>query len=203
LNANYRQIFSDEISADFGGSVLDVIEYRRHQGLRERLEASPYREGNAHARYKFTSDSTLEFATIHGHRSADGLWRHEYTTGLWNHSFFGPRINAHLEVGYRSNFVSNDIFGHMGIGYYSRVWEITWDETGAYESYKHEKNLYPVVSDIELSYYFSKTFYASLSFEHAIDNHATLYSGFLKMGYRFGNREVPNVRDTAPVRGAL
>jgi hypothetical protein len=100
-------------------------------------------------------------------------------------------------------FVSNDFLLVLGGGYYSNKWELTLDETLRWSSYDNGTFLRPRITELNLAHYLSKSIYATLSFENAMDAQKTINTAFFKIGYRFGSRETAPLRDGAPPRGKL
>ena len=188
--------FSTEVS----GTSIDSLQYQRRQGIRERLKASPYREGSGKLQYNLNSVTSVSADTIHGLRSDDDRWLHEYSLTSYVSALFSPNFSGQTTVGFRNNFVSDDYFAKLILGYYSNRWEISLNEYLAYEKYSDStKSLVPIVSEANIYYFFQKDFFFSGSFEYAWDSDATLMSGFFKVGYSFGSRDTPSVRNAAPL----
>lgn len=198
LYLNYWREISSTLSFDASGAIIDALEYQRRQGIRERLKASPYREASARIFYNLTTTTQLSLESIHGLRTADSEWKHEYSLTTYTSSLFSPQFSAQATLGYRNNFVSDDYFGRLVLAYYSRKWEVSLNEYAAHEKYSSTKKLIPIVSELNLYHFFWKDLFASISFEHAWDSDAQYMSGFFKVGYNFGSRDTPMVRNAAP-----
>ncbi len=188
-----------------GGSyqVIDAIEYRHRQGIRERLESSPYQQLALQADYKLSSTNQWGGTMIHGRRSQDQLWKHEYSlTGHWR-GLASKHLNLWTTFGYRDQFISHDLFTALRLGYFAKKFEVEVKESIAYEMYKARDNLIPVISELSSAYYFSRTFFGAASAEHAFDSSVSIFSVQLSVGYRFGTRELPALRNSAPGVGTL
>lgn len=188
-------------SLSVGYQVIDSIEYHRRQSIREKLDSSPYQEGYVRTGYYFTDVNVIEFNAIGGRRSQDGKLRQEGSVSSKWLEIYSAHYNAQVTLGYRRQFVSHDYFTALNLGYYSQMWDLSLRESAAYESYDHGDNLVPVTSELSACLYLSKAFYGALSLEHAIDSDVNIFSAAITLGYRFGTRELPATRDTAPGGG--
>ncbi|MGZ3690189.1 MAG: hypothetical protein ACXVAX_01720 [Pseudobdellovibrio sp.] len=203
LNFLYEQRINEQLSSDVGILHLDVIEYRRNQDLLEKLTASPYDEGRVQFEYKINQDDNLALEVLTGKRQFDSLKKDEITLGYDFNNRFSKSIDIKTQIGYRNNFTSKDQFVKLDLGYYSRDWEITFDNQ--YGKNKNDDGTIqtPIITDLGLTSYYSKQLYFNLTMERAAEETVTIMSAFFRVGYRFGNQEVPPVRDGAPPRGAL
>ncbi|MEK6579848.1 MAG: hypothetical protein AABZ55_11530, partial [Bdellovibrionota bacterium] len=77
-NFSYSRDVNNRLSTRAGISIIDVIEYTRRQGIRERLSGSPYREGSLSFLYRLGEVSSLDLTTQHWVRLSDQLVLHEY-----------------------------------------------------------------------------------------------------------------------------
>lgn len=195
--------FSRSLASNVSFSAIDVIEYTRIRGVLERLEPSPYREGGLKFLYKTSPEVSYDLGFNYGIRLADGLTRQEISPAVSFNRFFDRHLTARLAPSFRHNFNSNDLVGRMGLGYYSDRWEFTLDESYAKQSYIDGTVLSPLITDLSLAHYFSRELFATVAFQYATDERAKITSSFFKLGYRFGSREVPPLRDGAPARGSL
>lgn len=199
----WQQKWSNFFSSQLSALGIDVIEYSRRQGVRERLVPSPYREGSARLTFSTSPLSKIEVAGLYGKRDADNLSRSEFTLTIESNRIFGKQWDSFVRVGYRPNFVSRDEFLHLYLGYFSRVWESTVDLEYGIEKYNDGTLKHPLIAELSLSNYLSKSLFTTVSIERAADEQVAIWTGFFRLGYRFGNQELPPVRDGSPPRGQL
>lgn len=200
---DWNQRLSEGWSIETRGLAVDVIEYSRRQGVRERLEASPYKEGNLAITRQINSAMNLIADTTYGKRSADGLDKREYRIKLQMPRLISPKWDSSISGIYRDNFTSKDTVLRGGIGYFSRTWELSSELETGIEKYEDGKDLHPITLEISYGYYLSRELYLALSAEHAKDELVSITSAFIKVGYRFGNEELAPLRNGAAPRGRL
>ncbi|MGZ3799487.1 MAG: hypothetical protein ACXVCL_04985 [Bdellovibrio sp.] len=202
-NILYQQNFSPEYSAELGYLKIDVIEYRRKQGLLEKLNPSPYSEYRFQMRRNsdYKSQTALELSS--GLREVDNLKKTEILVGYSQSELFSKNVDFRFKIGHRKNFTSNDTFSYFALGYFSRNWEYSID--GQYEVDNNDNGIitHPVTLEIAISRFYSREIFLTGSFQRAADENVTIMSAFLKIGYRFGNQEIPPIRDGASPRGPL
>lgn len=208
--ALWQQRWSRSWESELSHLSIDVIEYSRRQGVLERLPASAYTENGIKIT---TRDSDrkwrIQFRADDGHRSSDGLRKQTLEAGVILSRMLGPNWDFYGSIGQRKNFTSDDLFVRLGLGFYSRSIEVNLDSI--VEARNNRENVagerrsstHPIVIDGTMAYYLSRKTYVATSLQHARDEDVTIWSGFLRLGYRFGDREIPPVRDGAPPRGAL
>ena len=200
---SYDQEWTKRFSTTFNVSAIDTIEYSRRKGVLERLESSPYRELNTRFRQKLNDISVLYYSLIYGKRSSDSLSKVEVSVGPRFAHFLSRHFQGGVAAGYRKNFTSRDYFSRADIGYFSKDWESTL--SGEFGSQKETggDTYYPLVLEASVARYISRALYATLSFQDASTSRVTIYSTFFKIGYRFGSKNVPPLRDGAPPMGSL
>lgn len=200
---NWRKNITDGLFTNVNGLAVDVIEYSRRQGVRERLDPSPYREGSLELSKRFGPQMTSSFTMLYGKRSADQMQKHEYRWRLQMPRWISPRWDSSVGAFYRDNFISKDTMLRGGIGYFSSSWELSFSlETGV-EKYDNGDIMHPVMADLSYGRYVSKSFFWALTAERAQDERVTINSVFLKFSYRFGDQEIAPIRDGAAPRGRL
>lgn len=199
---NYYQKISNDLSTTINLLGVDVIEYSRRQGIRERLNPSPFKEGSVRTRYAFTDDMTTDFNLLYGKRESDGLSRKEVSLGINLIHLMGRRVDGYSALGHREDFLNKYSFGKFGIGYFSRIWEVTFDGELGLEVID-SKTYHLLQTELSLARYFGNSLLVSASVQDNRDERVQISSGFIKLAYRFGNRETPPVRDGAPPRGRL
>lgn len=198
---NYWRQSSDTSSWSLSAMRVDVIEYRRRRGIRETLPESIYEQ--ASFRYKSRGKGkTTVFKVSNGTRQADGLSKIKGELGWIYSQFLKRRMNGQFSLGYVKNFASNDIFTKIGVGYFSKKWEFSFDQEIIMEDRNGVSDL-PTISELVASYTASRKFFTTFSFQYARDNNVNIMSTFLKFTYRFGDKELAPIRDGAPPMGKL
>lgn len=183
---------------------VDVVEYAHLQNVRERLAASPYKQGSLRFDIRASPLTTIEFGTLVGKRESDHLSKTDSSVSIASQRTFGPKWETRATVGYRDNFASKDQYARVGLGYFSRHWESDLSVEGGVEKYDLDGDVrHPLITELAFSRFFSETLFATLSLQRAADEQVTIMTSFFKLGYRFGNREIPPLRDGAPARGSL
>ncbi|MEQ1723119.1 MAG: hypothetical protein ABL930_08070 [Pseudobdellovibrio sp.] len=202
LNFIYQQKITEYITSEISALHLDVSAYKRNQSVLEKLTSSPYDESRLQLEYKFNQDN-LAIQVISGKRKFDGNKKEEVILGYdWN-NLFTNSFDLKTQLGYINNFTSKDNYIKLALGYYSKNWEINFDNQLGQNKNDDDTITSPIVSEIGITSYFSKQLYFNASFQRAADQNVTIISTFLRFGYRFGNQEIPPVRNGAPPRGAL
>jgi hypothetical protein len=188
---------------DFNLLAVDVIGYRRIQGILETLSPSPYRE--ASEQLSFSPDVVGKYyvKATYGQRQIDGLTKSEIDLGWSRSKIFSNKWDAYAMAGTRANFTSQDLLARIGIGYFSRSWESNLELSYGTQNFTDGTVLHPIFTEFSLSNFLSQTVYSTFSIERADDEVVTVLAAFLKIGLRMGNQEVTPIRDGAPPRGAL
>lgn len=200
----YQQGWTNSLSSSLNLLGVDTIGYIRRQNVREKLLPSVYKEVNAKISYKFTPSFLTNISHSYGKREADSLSKSDSQISFVFSNIFSKRSDASLNLGYRDNFTSIDSYLKYGIGYFSYLWELTLDQEFSIENQKNEnKTFHPLSTELSLAHYLEKTLFATLSLQDVRDERVQIFSGFIKLTYRYGNRELPPIRDGAPPRGRL
>lgn len=199
----WRQVLTPKFLLQMNLLGIDVIEYTRRQNVRERLTPSPYREGQLKFDFASNSNDTWELGVLGGRREIDQKSKAQAHLAFFKNKIFGPKWDGSFRIGSRQNFTSNDQFLHLGLGYFSRLWEGQLDIEYANEKYTDNRTLQPLTTELSYSHYFTKSTYATLSFLRAAEQEVEILSSFFRIGYRWGTQEIPPIRDGAPPRGAL
>lgn len=203
MNFIYQQRWNTEYSTELNQLMIDVIEYRRVQGLLERLDASPYTETRAQVNRKNSARSDMGIELSSGQRQVDKLKREELTLGYSQTEVFLRNVDLRFKLGWRNNFTSKDNFAKIALGYFSRKWEYSIETDYEVNVNNDSTTTHPLTLELSLTNYYSKEIFLTGSFQRAADENVTIMSSFVKVGYRFGNQEIPPVRDGAAPRGAL
>ncbi|MCB0367179.1 MAG: hypothetical protein H6624_08205 [Bdellovibrionaceae bacterium] len=184
-------------------SGVDVIEYQRNQGVREKLDPSPYQE----VKDKITFRQTPRFSWIaqgrYGIRKVDDLKRTEGALGIGLPGYFSKRWDMFVLLGSREEFNSKGVFVNYKVGYFSDKRELTLSVDASTEKYEDGTKLNPVVVELSASQQLSKELFGIISLQGAADEEVTIMGAFVRVGYRFGNREISPLRDGAAPRGQL
>ena len=198
---NYWKKLKSHNSYSLSAMRVDVIEYTRRRGIRETLPASVYDQ----LKFKYKSRGkghTTQFKLSHGMRQVDGLTKTEGQIGRLFNQFLKKKMNAYAHLGYRKNFTSNDIFSKLGIGYFTKKWEFSFDQEIILEDTNGTKDV-PTISELVASYSATRKLFWTGSFQFARDKDVTIMSTFLKLTYRFGDKVLAPIRDGAPPMGKL
>lgn len=203
MNFIYQQKWNPVYSSELNYLMIDVLEYRRTQGVLEKLAASPYSESRLQLNRKNSATSEVGIEASSGQRQADKLKRDEVALGYSQMELIGKNVDLRLKLGNRTNFTSKDTFARVGIGYFSRKWEYPLDTQYEVDVNDDKTTTHPLTVELALTNYYSKEIFLTGSFQRAADENVTIMSSFVKVGYRFGNQEIPPVRDGASPRGPL
>lgn len=203
INFIYQQSLSRYFSSELGILGIDVIEYQRRQDVLEKLSPSPYKEAHLSFDYKVIRDSTLSLTISSGERSNDQLKRTELSLGYRLQNFITRNWDAQLKLTNRKNFTSQDNLIAASLGYFSKSYEIVLDLDYGIQKNNDGLTTHPQSSEISLTSFFSKEIFATAAFERSASEDVTILGTFLKLGYRFGNQELPPIRDGAAPRGSL
>lgn len=203
LNFLYQQWLNDIFSTELGYLRIDVIEYRRKQGLLEKLTASPYSETHLSVDSRIDRKQTLKAKVSFGQREIDSLKKTEYSIGHNISQLFSDKVDLQTQIGIRKNFTSDDQFFKFDIGYFSKSWELFINQ-----QFEQNKNIdgttsHPLTSELGVTSYLSRQFFITGSFQRIADETVTIYSTLFRLSYRFGDTESAPIRDGAPPRGAL
>lgn len=190
------------LEAQVRGLAVDVIEYSRRQGLRERLAPSPYREGTVGLSLLSAKNIRGVLDLTYGKRS-DQLDKRELRIKLQMPRLISPKWDASLSLINRDNFISKDTLGRGGLGYFSRRYELSVEAESGLEKYNDGTNRHPLTVEFSGGYYMSRALFTALSYERAQDEKVKINSVFLKVSYRFGNEEIAPLRNGAAPRGRL
>lgn len=199
----YQQWWNEIMSTEIGHLHIDVIEYRRNQGVLEKLVPSPYDESHVDFEFRTAKYQNLKLDLRSGKRQIDNLQRTEADLTYNLSQFFSRNVDFQTRIGYRKNFTSNDVLAKFNIGYFSKSWEFFLDQ-----QFEQDKNIdgtttNPVISEIGATAYLTRRFFMTTSFQRTADENVTIYSTLFRMIYRFGDQETAPIRDGAPPRGAL
>lgn len=199
---NYWGKVKKRYSFSLSLSRIDVIEYSRKRDIRETLEPSVYDQGQLKIKLRSSATVATQYKISYGIRQQDGLTKVDGQVGWLFNRFLKRKMNASLLLGKRKNFASDDLYAKMGIGHFSKKWEFSLDQEIISES-KLDFNDFAFISEINISYNFSRRIFTSFSLQYARDNFVKILSTFFKLSYRFGNKEVAPIRDGAPRQGRL
>ncbi len=202
-NMSWQQKWTERFSTDIVGTVIDVIEYSHRQGVLERLTPSPYKEAETTLRQKVGADTLMEYRAAYGVRQYDGLTKAEGAVGPTFLKLFDPHFTAQFLIGMRRDFGTQDRFFKMGVGYYSQLWELSLRQELEVQKQSDSSLLHPVVTEVTAARYFSNALFMTVSMERANNENVNIWSGFFKLGYRFGTEKIAPLREGTPQRGPL
>ncbi len=200
---DWQQRLSSSWTSRLTALGVDVIEYTRRQGIRERLEPSPYKEARAGLTKEFSSRMRITGDYAYGYRDSDKMNKKDYRLLFHFPRLISPQWDLSARAGYRDNFTSTDLYARFGLGYFRRNWELTFDAEYGVEKYEGGETLHPIILEVSSGFYISQRTLAALAVDYAQDERVKIASAFVKVSYRFGSQEVAPTRDGASPRGRL
>lgn len=202
-NLDYHHQITRSVSTTLDVLVADVIEYSRRRGVLERLNPSSYRELSGGVRHEINPNWSMDYRATYGMRSSDSLTLMEGRLGPYLPRFINRFTTFRGQIGMRKNFTSTDQFLKMNFGYFTKYWEFNLDSELGIRNYSGGPIEHPLIHELEMAHYLSQALYGTLSIQNAHTERVDIWSGFIKIGYRFGSQDVPPLRDGAPPRGNL
>lgn len=197
---SYHQTLPDHWSTTANISAIDVLQYQRSQGLLEQLPSSPYKEGSVNFRREMGSSTFLDTNLIYGYRTADSLHKIEASVGPSAYRLWDDHLNGKFLLGGRKNFTSVDGFSQLGGGYFSKNWEYDLSITYTLSTQNDAGAIYHQwLNEFSISRYFSHDFFGTVELQQGQDERLTIWGGFLKLSYLFGERNTSPIRNTAPI----
>jgi hypothetical protein len=183
--------------------TLDTVQYVRRQDVREQLDPSAYNEVRFSTKYLSELGNDWNFDVLNGSRAYDGKSRTfaELRTRL---AQIGERRNWDFSMGLRAgkNFESQDTSGLVGLGFYSRFWELTAEQSYGIEQFS-TATYHPMITNLSVGRFFSRAFLSSFSFERIADERVEILAIFMRLTYRYGSKALAPIRDGSPPRGSL
>lgn len=200
---SYYRKLGPRLTATVSGSDIHANEYRKIQETREKLKPSSYKQFKITAGYRVARPTKIVVKALSGKRDIDNLDRSEYSGGLQFSRLISSKFAGSIIAGVRKKFTNNDVFYRIGLGRYSRKTELTFDYEGATETKFSGEKLHPTIIEASLGFILSRKFFGSFAVQQAKDEKVNIVSGLLRVSSRFGNKEIPPVRDGAPPKGRL
>lgn len=182
---------------------VDVVEYSRRQGVRERLAASPYREQEVAFILGKRAPVSVEVGSIAGKRYSDQLTKTDTFAKVRTTRELFSRQLFELKLGSRKNFNSQDLYAQGSWSFYNRTWEFVLDVEQSREEYFKDITLHGKAISSNFIYLSSKNLYLSGELQYAGDERVNISTIFFRMNYRFGSTELPPLRDGAPPASRL
>ncbi|HPI39452.1 MAG TPA: hypothetical protein PLJ21_01525 [Pseudobdellovibrionaceae bacterium] len=202
VNFIYQQKWTPLFSTELGYILIDVLEYRRKQGALEQLPASPYSEARVELlKNHFKSEVGLEVSS--GQRQYDQLKRDEISLGYSHSDLILKNVDLRTKLGSRNNFTSKDTFVRVNLGYFTRKWEYSVDAQYEISANIDGTTTHPITVEASVMNALSKEIFLMGSVQRASDENVAILYSFFKIGYRFGNQEIPPIRDGSSPRGSL
>lgn len=202
-NIIYQQDINSFLSTELAYLGIDTIEYQRQQNVLSTLSPSPYKESNAALNFLLSRDHSAYLNATYGERQIDQLKKTEVSLGYRLKNFITNNWDTEVKIGTRKNFTSQDQLFRWGLGYFSNNWESNLDLEYIVQNNDDGVKTHPLTAELGITSFISKEIFATTSFQRASDENVTIMGFFLKLGYRFGSKEVPPIRDGAPPRGRL
>jgi hypothetical protein len=182
---------------------INAIEYARQRELREDLKSSQYDEAKLNFNLRAGRVISLIGGASYGKRSMDELTRSDLNFGLRFANLFRNRFEASALYGIRDNFTKNDSYIRFGGTYFSDSYEISIDQEIMTEKRDDGTERNPKTTEISANLFLSRIIFSTMGIHYFTDEDVKITSGFIRLSYRFGNREIPPVRDGSPPRGRL
>lgn len=183
--------------------TLDTVQYVRRQDVREQLLPSAYNELRFSTRYLSELGNDWNLDLLNGVRAYDGKTRTlaELRTRL---AQVGERRNWDFTLGFKTgkNFESQDLSAMFGVGFYSRLWELTAEQSYGIEKFS-TTTYHPLITNLSVGRFFSRAFLSSFSFERIADERVEILALFFRLTYRYGSKTLAPIRDGSPPRGSL
>ena len=202
-SVSYYQKLKSKLYIDLRFQLFDVIEYRRTQGVREKLVSSPYQELSLKTIWNITSNRLFLFKITHGKRRQDNLERSIISIGMNIPKFLNKHYSFSLNGGYKNDFTNNNYFFEYELSQYSKRWEANFNQRIAYEIDDFGNVLHPLMSGISLSYFFNKIYFATFTYEYTFDQNVKIQTALLNILYRFGSSPTPPLKNGSPPRGKI
>lgn len=197
---SYHQKMGNHWSGSANLTIIDVLQYQRSQMLLEQLPSSPYKELSFNARREMSPTTFFDINLIEGVRTIDSLHKGEVSAGPSWSRLWADHANFKDLFGIRKNFTSQDYFNQAVWTYFSKNWEIDLNLSYTLNTQNGSTGtLHQWQSEASFTRYFSKDFFGTFEIEQGMDERLTIWGGFLKISYNFGERNTSPIRSTAPV----
>lgn len=183
--------------------AFDIVQYRRVQNIREKLQPSPYQEIETEFRYKIKPDLIWDTDLATGRRQFDHYNYHRIRNTLSFPRLFRKEMDGGFFHFWRQSFTNVGHFVGGSIGYYAREMEYDFFATYGEEKQTDNSFLHPIIVEGNMAWHFSKTLFSAISLQAARDEKSDIMSLFFKITYRFGNTSIAPIRDGAAPRGRL
>jgi hypothetical protein len=198
LWASVSHAATPRLSGTVSALHLDLTEYERQRDLRDTLPASVYNEGRFDARFKLNRYYLVDGDAIAGSRSLDGKQKAAVDGRFVASSLAHGHLQAFAGGGYRTEFIMKDTILKVGATLYARRLELGVTQQFIVENRDSGEVYHPLVSDLSLGFVLANSVLASGDVEYAKDERATIVSGLVTLGYRFGGKQQTPVRSEAP-----
>ena len=200
---SFHKLWFRRLITNLQYSVYDVIEYRRHQELRETLSPSPYQKVELSGKWKAKKGMLVNARLSAGQRDIDGLSDSSMQLKLGLPGYFSRFIDAYFSLEQRKRFTKSGSFVSVGVGYFRKDMEYNLDLEYGLEKQSDGSDLKPLIIEIAGTKRFSKSLFGSVSLQSATDEKVNIITTFFKFTYRFGNQGMAPIRDGAAPRGRL
>lgn len=198
-----QQPLTAQLTGKAGLRAYDVVQYRRVQNIRERLQPSPYREASLDFSYKLRPEVLWDLDLASGKRSVDDYQYHRIRNTFSFPRFFSKAVDGGIFHFWRQSFTNNGHFAGINTGYFTENLEYDFMASYGVEKQTDDSILHPLILEGSMAWRFSKTLFTSLALQSAKDEKSEILSLFLKFTYRFGNSGMAPIRDGASPRGRL
>jgi hypothetical protein len=195
---------SPKVALTLSAMQIEAVEYRKSQDVRDELDASAYKQVRAEVSYRVTPVTSIIGNGLYGQRTVDGFKRNEISFGYVASNLVTSSYSGSIIGGAREKFVANDKFVRIGLGRYGHILETNVDYEYAVERNSDTgENLHPNRLELGVGAILSSRLFGTLAFQRVQDENVEILSGIFRISTRFGNKEIPPVRDGAPMRGNL
>ncbi len=199
----FQQPITEKLTGKLGLRAYDIVQYRRVQNIREKLQPSPYQEIETEFRYKIRPNIIWDTDLSTGERQLDDYNYHRVRNTLSFPRLFSKEMDGGLFHFWRQSFTNVGHFVGGSIGYYARTMEYDFFATYGEEKQTDNSFLHPIIIEGNMAWHFSRTLFSALSLQAARDEKSDIMSLFFKLTYRFGNTSIAPIRDGAAPRGRL
>lgn len=201
-NINYHQQILPALSSTVNLLSVDAIQFQWQQNILETIAPSTYREASLDLRQKVSDTVLLDYSARDGYRTADDLSLEEVSAGVILPRLFDRHFQFRDSLVYRHDFTTIDELDRLGLDWFSNSWELNLTEDFGLRYETGGNLMHEAITELDVSRYFSRSLYGTLSLEQGHDESVDIYSGFVKIGYRFGGRDQAPLRSATPSFGS-
>lgn len=166
-------------------------------------EHSKVEDYSGRLKFKISRNYAVHLRGMQGKRFLDDKKKSDYALGLTSQAFLSHLVGLNVYAGNRQHYTYKEQYLFYELGYFSKSWEIMFNQECANKTWESGQSSKPVLSELGFSSFWSKTLFSTLAIQHQKDVEVSILSALLRIGYRFGTREIPPIRDGAPPMGGI